>query len=268
MFRKEGSASMVSATRSQKPNYGIDAPGLLRVFFIVGAAAASASALLAILLSSEIWRFLLITALAMVSLYTLGMGCLMIYGSKVYKVKNVERLFAHLPMSGDEKVLDVGCGGGLLLIAAAKRLTTGQAIGIDVWSSADQSNNKPETALSNARMEGVHERVAIQSGDMRQLPFPDATFDLILSQWAVHNLAEKSDRQTALREMVRTLKPGGKVLLVDIANHAEYASEFEMLGLSGVEKIGPNLLERFYGVVSFGSFLPHAIRATKPWLRQ
>ena len=160
-------------------------------------------------------------------------------------------------------VLDVGCGGGLLLVAAAKRLTTGRALGVDIWSPADQSHNKPERALENARREGVKDKVTTQTCDMRQLPFPDSAFDIILSHWAVHNLPDKQDRRMALREMVRTLKPGGQVLVVDIANHAEYLNELSAIGLSNLKMIGPNFVERAYGIVSFGSFRPYAIFATK-----
>ncbi len=58
----------------------------------------------------------------------------MVWSSRVAKLKLRDRLLDSLALKGDEKILDVGCGRGLLLIGAAKRLKTGKATGIDVWS--------------------------------------------------------------------------------------------------------------------------------------
>jgi hypothetical protein len=138
---------IATAENNKRPDYGIDAPGLMRGFFAAGGIAIGIAIVVRLLLPPTLLRTVLITPLSVVAVYTLGMGCLMIYGSKVYKVRSVTRLFSHLLWRGNEQVLDVGCGGGLLLIEAAKRLTTGRAIGIDVWSSADQNNNKPETGI-------------------------------------------------------------------------------------------------------------------------
>src|ERR1035438_5167674 len=64
-----------------------------------------------------------------------------------------EQLIDGLALRGDETVLDVGCGRGLLLTSAARRLTTGKAIGIDLWQSDDLSGNRPEATLANAQAE-------------------------------------------------------------------------------------------------------------------
>ena len=57
--------------------------------------------------------------------------------------------------------------------------------------------------------EGVSDRVAVETADMRNLPFADQTFDIVMSNWAVHNVGAESDRAQALCEMVRVLRPGG-----------------------------------------------------------
>ena len=56
---------------------------------------------------------------------------------------------------GDEQVLDVGCGHGLLLIGAAKRLSSGRATGIDIWQDVDQANNSAAATRRNAELESV-----------------------------------------------------------------------------------------------------------------
>src|SRR5262245_30089709 len=111
----------------------------------------------------------------------LGMGSYMIYSSKISKLHEREWLLDLIPWRGDETVLDVGCGLGLMLLGAAKRLTTGTASGIDIWRTEDLSGNHPDATLENARREGVADRVTVSTADMRQIPFPDGHFDVIVS---------------------------------------------------------------------------------------
>lgn len=113
---------------------------------------------------------------------------------------------------GDEKVLDVGCGNGFLIIEAAKHLTTGKAIGIDIWQShAGQQSG--EAGWHNAKIEGVTDRVDFQTVDARTMPFENESFDVIVSSLALHHM-EGLDQ--ALQEMIRVLKPGGRILIYDM----------------------------------------------------
>jgi SAM-dependent methyltransferase len=92
-------------------------------------------------------------------------------------------------------VLDLGCGRGAVLTAVAKRLTTGTATGIDLWGAEhDQSGNAREATLANAEIEGVSARVRVETGDMRQLTFADASFDLVVSSLAIHNIPSRAGR--------------------------------------------------------------------------
>ena len=127
-------------------------------------------------------------------------------------------------------MLDVGCGRGLLLVGAARRLSTGTATGVDIWQAEDLSGNRPSAALENARREGVADRVEVQTADMRKIPFPEATFDVVVSSAAIHNLYSPADREKAIREIVRVLKPGGRALIDDIRHGREYAAAFVSIG--------------------------------------
>ncbi len=251
----------------QKANYGVDAPGLMRFHFVAGAMSLAAALILfALILVSvpKLWHGWAATAfgfLFVAGLYCLGMGCLMIYWSRVYKLAECERLLDRLDFRGDEHVLDAGCGGGMMMIRAARRLPAGHAVGIDLWQACDQSNNHAQTPLHNAEVEGVADRVEILTGDIRQLPFPDASFDVVVSHWVVHNIADSGERKRALAEMARALKPGGKLLIADIMHLDEYANELRRLNFKSVVRFGPGLQERIFGLLTYGNVCPASVLA-------
>ena len=99
-----------------------------------------------------------------------------------------------------------GVHGQLLLVGAARRLTTGTALGTDTWAAKDLSNNAPTAAQRNAAIEGVSARATVETADARALPMPDATFD-------------------------RVLKPGGTALVADYVPTSGYAAAFREAGL-------------------------------------
>src|SRR6202044_10487 len=76
---------------------------------------------------------------------------------------------------GDEQVLDVGCGRGLLLAGVAKRLAatngTGHATGLDIWSNVDMGGNAEAATLHNLELEGVASRCTLVSAGAQEMPF-------------------------------------------------------------------------------------------------
>ncbi|HTT75285.1 MAG TPA: methyltransferase domain-containing protein [Candidatus Binataceae bacterium] len=110
----------------------------------------------------------------------------MFASSRFGKFRARDRILARLKLRGDETVLDVGCGHGLLLIAAAKLLPRGHAVGIDLWSQWQQSGNSRKATLRNAALEGVAQRVSVHDGDMRKMPFADRSFDATVAHFAIH----------------------------------------------------------------------------------
>lgn len=141
-----------------------------------------------------------------------------------------------LELRGDERILDVGCGRGAVLLSAAKRLTTGRGFGVDIWSRADQSGNSAGAFLRNARAENVSERVAPLTADMVALPFSANTFDLVVSNVAIHNLRGVVDRITAIDEAVRVLRPGGRLVVADLSNTRVYAKRLGELGMARIDR--------------------------------
>src|SRR5262245_660676 len=165
-------------------------------------------------------------------------GMLMIWSSRYGKLQARDRLLDGLALTGQENLLDVGCGRGLLLIGAARRLPKGRAVGVDMWSQVDVSDNKASATLANAAAEGVPERVEVREADMRKLPFADASFDAVVASLSIHNIYSVEGRREAIREIVRVLKPGGKVALMDIRHVREYAAGLLDAGMNDVTVSG------------------------------
>ncbi|MCP4418353.1 MAG: class I SAM-dependent methyltransferase, partial [Chloroflexi bacterium] len=122
------------------------------------------------------------------------------------RLKGRDKLLNEIPWKGSETVLDVGCGNGILTMGVAKRLTTGKVIGIDIWTEGS-GDNRPEAFQKNAKIEGVADRVSLQNEDVRQLPYDDESFDVIISGLTVHHLG--FDTEKGMGEMIRVLKSGG-----------------------------------------------------------
>jgi SAM-dependent methyltransferase len=250
-----------------KPDYGLDAPGVVRNLLLVTVAGFAIWISAAAGLWSGIVRIgpVILPLSRMVIWPGIGCGlmaCWMIYDSKIGKVRDREKLLDRLAWSGSERVLDVGCGRGLLLIGAAKRLSSGKAVGIDLWQAEDLSGNRPEATLENAKIEGVADRVEVRTADMRDIPFPDQSFDVILSCAAIHNLYAAADRATALGEIARVLKPGGRVLIEDIRHAQEYTRHLSATGCS-VTRLSSWLQTIVLMVITFGSLRPATLLAQK-----
>jgi arsenite methyltransferase len=159
----------------------------------------------------------------------------MVLSSRVVKPKICNRILDSIPWRGDENVLDVGCGRGLFLIGAAKRLKTGKATGVDVWQSEELSDNTAEAVQRNAKAEGVAGRVKIETADARQLPFAAGSFEVVVSSLALHNISSAQERTKALNEIARVLKPGGYLAIFDIFHTAGYAKALEQLSFTDVQ---------------------------------
>ncbi|GIP32251.1 class I SAM-dependent methyltransferase [Paenibacillus sp. J2TS4] len=226
----------------RKGNYGVDAPNVVRNLILLGIACLILSILSYNVFPAKLqW---LGNSLGTILLITFLIGCgegvYMVWSSKVGKFRERERLLDLIPLRGDELVLDAGCGRGLLLNEAARRLTSGKAVGLDIWNKQDQSGNHPEATLANARVEGVADRVEVVDGDMRQIPFPDNHFDAVVSSLAIHNIKNKEDRDKALAEIVRVLKKGGRFALLDFQHVRQYAETLQRLHTAEVKVIGPH----------------------------
>jgi SAM-dependent methyltransferase len=116
-------------------------------------------------------------------------------------------LLAALPERAG-RLLDIGTGTGRLLELVAPRVET--ALGVDA--------SREMLALARARLaeRGLAGRCAVRQADMYRLPLPDAAFDTVTLQMVLHYAEEPA---AALAEAARVLKPGGALVVVDLAPH-------------------------------------------------
>lgn len=225
-----------------KVNYGIDAPKVIRTLFLLG----TVLMFVAAILSSG--KFPAITNLKYSFLSSaIGLllcSILMILYSKFGKSKQRDRILLMHQWRGDEKVLDVGTGSGLLMIGAAKKLTTGRSYGIDIFNSDDLSDNTIARTKMNARIENVEDKTEILSENILHTKFSERFFDVVVSNLCLHNIYNKEERKLACKEIYRILKPGGVAIISDFKHNREYKRVFEQLGMK-VSKEGPYLLSTF-----------------------
>ncbi len=233
-----------------KPQYGIDAPEFIYGFFLAGSVLSIAGRF------APPFRLLgrrvsavgpALRALGLASL-TLGTSMLA-YGLRgKFNVRDL--MLSMITWRGDEAVLDIGTGRGLLAIGAAKRLTTGQVTAIDIWSAKDLSGNTLENAQANVRLEGVQDKVDFRNEDVRRLSFADDSFDVILSLLCLHNIEGKEgrkERDAACWEIARVLKPGGTAVIGDYIKTAEYSEAFAEAGLTVQSRA--SYLRQAYGLM-------------------
>ncbi len=114
-------------------------------------------------------------------------------------------------------VVDIGCGSGMDLLLAGRRVgATGRAIGVDM---TDAMRERSKEAAKEA---GLSDVVEVRSGDAEALPVEDGSVDVVISNGA---LCLTTDKGKAFSEIVRVLKPGGRMQLADIVVEADFSEK-------------------------------------------
>ena len=138
-----------------------------------------------------------------------------------------------------QTVLDIGCGTGTLVLMVKRAHPDVEAVGID----AD-----PEM-LKNARAKSVRDGLAAQfdQGMASELPYPDASFDRVLSSLMIHHL-KTPDKEKMASEIHRVLKPGGEMHILDFGKPRTFYGKLIGRVLHGFEETGDNFAGRLPGI--------------------
>ena len=120
------------------------------------------------------------------------------------------------PLRPGETVLDIGCGAGMdLLLAGRKVGSQGKAIGVDMTDAMMDCARK---SAANAGLQNVE----VRKGDATRLPVEDASVDVVISNGVLNLVPEKEE---AFQEIVRVLRPGGRIQVADIVVEADLDEE-------------------------------------------
>ena len=214
------------------PRYGVDAPLVLLGLW---AATLFTAAWTVLAFTWHGWvRWLLLA----VTLYWLFAAVSFTHTTLRGKFRVWDAELDRLGLDGRERVVDLGCGRGAVLLLAARRLTEGRALGVDLWRAIDQSGNSEAATRANAEAEGVSDRVDLLTGDLRALPLPDACAEVVVSNLALHNMPALEDRGAAVVEAYRVLAPGGRLRIADFRNGLQYEEILDRLGAVDVDVRG------------------------------
>jgi len=177
-------------------------------------------------------------------------------GRVVFVNTPARKLPSKLSLSSSDKILDIGCGYGSLLIYLHEKIAfSGRIEGIDV------SPVMVELAKEELQKKGLGNKIAVKIGRGTDLPYPDETFDIVLSTYVVKHLCDDS-LLLMLKEVLRVLKKGGyfclweaapsRIKTLDKINRKLLSSEVSILHLRSSEdlrkvmkKAGFSSLERF-----------------------
>ncbi len=210
--------------------YGVDAPYVPILLGVAGLLLLGVAGLNAAHHTSP-WA---VVTCSISGVWFLACAACYLYTTRIGKFAVWAGVLRGLRLRGDEGILDLGCGRGAVLLAIAKLLPCGRAVGVDLWKAADQSGNSIEMTRRNAAHEGVAARVELATADMRALPFADGTFDVVVSSLAIHNIPDAAGRAQAMEEALRVLKPGGRLLIADIRAARQYRDLLRQVGMVDV----------------------------------
>ena len=125
----------------------------------------------------------------------------------------------HAALQPGETVLDVGSGGGIDSILAARRVgATGHVTGLDLL------DEMCERARTHAAAAGVDSWTEFVRGEMEQIPLPDSSVDVVISNGVI-NLSPRKSR--VLAEIRRVLRPGGRMCVADLTVNEELPPELQ-----------------------------------------
>ena len=195
-------------------DFDLRLPRSLRWLSTLGLVAVTIAVLLWFIFKSQILT-LAVLGVGLLHASPAILGAAIIWSLRIPRMRIRDQMVKSVNWQGDEQVLDVGTGSGILLIGCAEQLRDGNVTGIDVWNP-NAGGGTEKIFWKNIRNAGVEERTKLHNVDVRQMSFADESFDVITSSFAAHHFGNEADREKAAREIVRVLKSNGQIVFYDI----------------------------------------------------
>ena len=131
-------------------------------------------------------------------------------GRSTFDLVDASRLFAEVGLSEGPVLLDVGCGLGDYVLAAARHVTgSGKAYAIDLWDDA------VDALKSQLRASGTQNLDARVADVSEHIPVDDDAIDIVLMVAVLHDLLREDRHDAAVKEITRVLAPAGTVAVVE-----------------------------------------------------
>jgi len=160
-----------------------------------------------------------------------------------------------LAWDGKGQALDIGCGNGALVIALARSHPASRIVGIDYWGEGWEYSKR--SCERNAEAENVSKSTSFLKASASSLPFPDESFDAVVSNLTFHEVRDASDKRKVVMEALRVLRKGGSFCFQDLFEMERVYGDIEDL-LATIESAGIEKVD--FVRTSDARFIPLALK--------
>jgi arsenite methyltransferase len=228
------------AAKAFEPNYGLDYPDRLRHYVIEGLLVGSLGLSMMVAIGEQMPFFS-----SLFLLVGCGGGLLMLlwaghfwWSSRYGKVRASTEMLRRLNWNGIDRVLDIGCGHGMLMLLVNKCNPDAQLIGMDVWNADSQYENSESMLWKNLDGAGIAKRCSVETMDIRQTRFAEKNFSKLVSSLTLHEIRNAPHRRLAVREALRLVQAGGEVAFLELRHHKELCGYLQEFGFRQI-RISP-----------------------------
>jgi len=162
-----------------------------------------------------------------------------------------ELLTSKIPPESKGRLLDIGCGSGVLSVEIALKYPDLQIDAVDYWGGS--WGYSKESCENLAKENKVNDKITFLKASASSLPFPNETFDIIISNMVFHEVADTKDKRDVIKEAIRTLKKEGLFIFQDqFKTQAIYGKTDDLL--SYIQSLG--VKDLIFEEAGKASFIP------------